>query len=73
MTTSIILSGWQNKILIQEWHKEKATQEMVKREIQKILNKDLPQSYDTNIFAEKTEVVFQHFYEMAELGRGFAA
>jgi type I restriction enzyme R subunit len=68
-----ILFDAKNKILIQEWHKEKSTQEIVKREIQKILNKDLPESYDRGIFAEKTEVVFRHFYELAEMGRGFAA
>lgn len=68
-----ILFDAKNKILIQEWHKEKATQERVKREIQKILDKDLPPSYDRNIFAEKTEVVFRHFYELADQGRGFAA
>ena len=68
-----VLFDAKNKILIQEWHKEKATQERVKREIQKILNNDLPKSYDRNIFAEKTEIIFQHFYDLAEQGRGFAA
>jgi len=68
-----ILFDAKNKILIQEWHKEKATQEVVKREIQKILDKSLPASYDRNIFAEKTETVFRHFYEMAEMGIGFSA
>ena len=68
-----VLFDAKNKILIQEWHKEKATQERVKREIQKILNNDLPESYDRNIFAEKTEIIFQHFYDLAEQGRGFAA
>ncbi len=68
-----ILFDAKNKILIQEWHKEKATQEVVKREIQKILNKGLPKSYDRNIFAEKSQIIFQHFYELAEQGRGFAA
>jgi type I restriction enzyme R subunit len=68
-----ILFDAKNKILIQEWHKEKATQEIVKREIQKILNEDLPTSYDRAIFAEKTEVVFKHFFELAEMGRAFAA
>ncbi|GAB5473845.1 MAG: type I restriction endonuclease subunit R [Maribacter sp.] len=62
-----------NKILIQEWHKEKATQEMVRQEIKKILNEALPESYDRKVFSEKTDVVFQHFYELAEQGRGFAA
>ncbi|WP_033960406.1 type I restriction endonuclease subunit R [Psychroserpens jangbogonensis] len=69
----VVLFDAKNKILIQEWHKEKATQEMVRQEIKKILNKDLPQSYDRNIFAEKTEIVFQHFYGLAEQGIGFAA
>ena len=41
-----ILFDAKNKILIQEWHKEKATQEMVRQEIKKILNKVLPKSYD---------------------------
>ncbi len=68
-----ILFDAKNKILIQEWHKEKATQEMVKQEIKKILNKDLPPSYDRIIFTEKTETIFRHFYELAELGLGFAA
>jgi type I restriction enzyme, R subunit len=63
-----------NKILIQEWHKEKATQEKVRREIQTILDKMLPESsYDRNIFAKKVDVAFQHFYELAQMGRGFAA
>ncbi|MEP0133366.1 MAG: type I restriction endonuclease subunit R [Eudoraea sp.] len=68
-----ILFDAENKILIQEWHKEKATQEMVRQEIKKILNEDLPQSYNREIFAEKTEIIFQHFYELAERGLGFAA
>ncbi len=54
--------------LIQEWHKEKSTQEIVRQEIKKILNEKLPQSYDRQIFSEKTDVVFRHFFEMAELG-----
>ncbi|MEO6671012.1 MAG: HsdR family type I site-specific deoxyribonuclease [Ferruginibacter sp.] len=63
-----------NKILIQEWHKEKATREKVKREIQVVLEEYLPkQSYDRVIFAQKVDVAFQHFYEMAEVGGGIAA
>ncbi|QCE42393.1 type I restriction endonuclease subunit R [Psychroserpens sp. NJDZ02] len=63
-----------NKILIQEWHKEKATQEMVKNEIRKILGGSLPEKpYGREEFGEKVDLTFQHFYELAELGRGFAA
>ena len=68
-----ILFDAKNKILIQEWHKEKATQEIVKREIQNILDKNLPDTYDRNIFAENSEVIFRHFFELAEQGVGFAA
>ena len=61
-----------NKILIQEWHKEKASRERVRREIQSILARDLPDpGYGRELFANKLNVVFQHFYEKAE--RGFAA
>lgn len=63
-----------NKILIQEWWKEKATQERVKREIQLILGEHLPESsYDRMIFSQKVDVTFQHFYELAQMGRGVAA
>lgn len=63
-----------NKILIQEWHKEKATQEKVKREIQLVLGKLLPEtSYDRLVFSQKVDVAFQHFYELAQMGRGYAA
>ena len=62
-----------NKILIQEWHKEKATQEKVKREIQLVLGSLLPEkSYDRLVFSQKVDVAFQHFYELAQVGRGFA-
>ena len=63
-----------NKILIQEWWKEKATQEKVKREIQVVLGEYLPESsYDRMIFSQKVDVSFQHFYELAQVGRGVAA
>lgn len=68
-----VLFDAKNKILIQEWHKEKATQSKVKGEIRTILDAHLPTSYDRQIFGEKLDVVFQHFYGLAELGRGFAA
>ena len=68
-----ILFDAKNKILIQEWHKDKATQEVVRQEIKRILNDTLPQSYDRQVFSEKSDIVFRHLYEQAELGRGFAA
>ena len=61
------------KILIQEWHKEKVSQEKVRHEIKTVLNDNLPDSYGRQIFTEKIEVVYQHFYELAEQGLGTAA
>lgn len=58
-----------NRIFLPEWHKEKASQEKVKHEIQKILNETLPQSYDRDIFTKKTDIIFQHFFELAVSGR----
>ena len=64
-----------NHIVIKIWRKVKVKDHVneVEEEIKKILNKDLPQSYDRTIFSEKTEIIFQHFYDLAEQGRGFAA
>jgi type I restriction enzyme, R subunit len=69
-----ILFDAQNKILIQEWHKEKATQEKVRREIQVILEKFLPETgYGRIDFAQTVDIAYQHFYELAQQGRGVAA
>lgn len=57
-----------NRIFIQEWHKEKASQEKVKQEIRNILNETLPASYDREIFTRKTDIIFHHFFELAVSG-----
>lgn len=63
-----------NKILIQEWHKEKATQEKVRWEIQQILGHHLPEpGYNRLVFSQKVDVTFQHFYGLAQMGLGFVA
>ena len=61
-------------ILIQEWHKEKASRERVMREIQEILGKNLPErAYDRIVFSQKVDIAFNHIYDMAQHGRGIAA
>ncbi|MEI8085624.1 MAG: HsdR family type I site-specific deoxyribonuclease [Paludibacter sp.] len=63
-----------NKILIQEWWKEKATQEKVKREIQIVLGTYLPEPvYDRMLFSQKVDVTYQHFFELAQVGRAVVA
>ena len=58
----------QDTVLIQAWHKKLRSQERVRREIQLVLNANLPDSYDRDLFSQKTDVVFQHLYNQAELG-----
>ena len=63
-----------NTILVQEWHKEKSTQEKVKWEIQQILGGLLPEpAYDRMVFSQKVDITFQHFYEKAQHGMREAA
>lgn len=68
-----ILFDAKNKILITEWHKHNTTQEVVREKISNILNDNLPDSYDRDTFSQKTNTIFQHFYQLAEMCRGFAA
>jgi type I restriction enzyme, R subunit len=63
-----------NTILVQEWHKEKSTQEKVKWEIQQILGNLLPEpAYNRMVFSQKVDITFQHFYEKAQMGMREAA
>ncbi len=62
------LKDARDTVLIQAWHKEIRSQEKVRREIQVVLHSDLPDSYGRELFSQKTDVIFQHFYTIAEQG-----
>jgi type I restriction enzyme R subunit len=47
------------KILVQDWWKDVQTQAVVKDEIEKVLDKNLPISYDPIQFKEKVSTVFE--------------
>lgn len=47
------------KVLVQDWWKDGQTQALVKDEIEKVLDKDLPVSYDVTQFQEKVTTVFE--------------
>lgn len=47
------------KVLVQDWWKDVQTQALVKDEIEKVLDKDLPVSYDVTQFQEKVSTVFE--------------
>ncbi|MCK5117414.1 MAG: hypothetical protein KAR44_12510 [Candidatus Aegiribacteria sp.] len=49
--------------LVLDWRKHQSTRAGVKVAIEKILDIDLPEIYDTNLFNEKSEMFFQHVYD----------
>lgn len=56
-------------VLINDWHKDNQTRMQVQTAIKKVLNEALPQSYDRTIYSTKCDVVFDHFFMMAQSGR----
>ena len=62
------LKDARDTVLIQAWHKGIRSQEKVRREIQVVLHSDLPDSYGRELFSQKTDIIFQHFYTIAEQG-----
>jgi type I restriction enzyme R subunit len=64
-----IIKEAKSNIFISEWHRDMASQESVKDEIQKILHENLPESYHRDIFVNKTNIIYQHIYDMALRGK----
>lgn len=61
------------KVLVQDWWKDHQTKERVKEEVGKVLDSDLPETYDRAVFAEKTSRVFTLLVDYAERGVKWAA
>lgn len=59
-------------ILINDWHKDTQTRMQVQTAIKKVLDDTLPGSYDRAIYSTKCEVVFDHFFIMAQHGNNRA-
>ena len=58
--------------MIQDWHRDTATREVVILTIGQVLEKTLPVSYDRPLFAATRDHVFQHFYHQAVQARATA-
>ena len=63
----------QPKLLVQDWHKDNQTQHKVRSEIQRVLDQDLPASYDRSLFKQKCDNVFDLALEYAQRGKKWAA
>ena len=61
------------KLLVQDWHKDNLTQHKVRSEIQRVLDQDLPASYDRSLFKQKCDNVFDLALEYAQRGKKWAA
>ncbi len=49
--------------LVLDWRKKQQAMAAVKKEIEDELDRGLPDSYDTDIYEEKCNAVFQHIYD----------
>lgn len=63
----------QPKVLVQNWHQNAQTQQQVRGEIERVLNEDLPPSYDRTTFKQKCDKVYDLAVEYALRGRKWAA
>lgn len=63
----------QPKVLIQDWFKDSQSQLRVKKAVEEVLDKDLPETYGKDLFRLKSEKVFELVYEYASKGLKWAA
>lgn len=61
------------ELFVVGWEKDNQPQEKVKTEIKSILNEFLPESYDREIFSNKTDVIFEHILDQARMGFNWVA
>lgn len=60
-------------LLIVDWYKDDQPKKIVRSAIETSLNDDLPESYDRESFQSKTELLLNHFIDMAVQGYGWIA
>lgn len=65
------LSAKRGELLIVDWYKDEQPRAKVKSEIERVLNADLPESYDTASFQSKIDLLMNHFVDMAVQGYGW--
>ncbi len=61
-----------DNVMVVDWYKDEQPKTKVFTLIQKSLNDDLPISYDRTVFADKTNLLLNHFVDMAVQGYGWA-
>jgi len=59
--------------MVIDWYKDEQPRKKVLGLIQSSLNEDLPESYDRVAFNDKTNLLLNHFVDMAVQGYGWTA
>lgn len=62
-----------DKVMVVDWYKDEQPVQKVMALIQLSLDKDLPVSYDRVAFTDKTNLLLNHFVDMAVQGYGWTA
>ena len=62
-----------DELLVVDWYKDDQPKFKVKSAIESALDKDLPESYDKEAFEAKTNLLLNHFIDMAIQGYGWIA
>ena len=65
------LTAERDKVMVVDWYKDEQPRQKVYKLIQVSLNKDLPESYDRVAFNDKTNLLMEHFIDMAVQGYGW--
>ena len=67
------LTEQKDKLMVVDWYKDEQPRQKVFTLIQLSLNDDLPESYDRVAFNDKTNLLMNHFVDMAVQGYGWVA
>ena len=62
-----------DRVMVVDWYKDEQPKKKVLALIQISLDKDLPESYDRAAFTDKTNLLMNHFIDMAVQGYGWTA
>lgn len=65
------LSENRNNLFVADWYKDEQPKAKVKDAIMEALDADLPDSYNKEIFVVKTDLLLNHFIDMAVQGYGW--
>ena len=61
------------KVLVQDWFKDSQSQKAVRSAVEKVLDENLPETYDRVMFKEKCDNLFELILDYASSGRKWAA